>query len=62
MKLLNHVIENEAEATYYELSTNDLTDQATPREAISMVYIRLLKLQGHEPHTIIVVRRCHQIL
>lgn len=53
MKLLNHVIENEAEATYYELlrqTLEALADQATPREAIEVwFYIRLLKLQGHEP-------------
>lgn len=53
MKLLNHVIEDEAEAPYFELlrqTLEALSDSQTPREAIEVwFYMRLLKLQGHEP-------------
>ena len=53
MKLLGHVIENEAEPAYFELlrqTLEALSDSKTPRGAIEVwFYIRLLKLQGHEP-------------
>lgn len=54
MKLLDKVIEDEADRDYYELLKNTLTalgDLSVPQAAVEVwFYFRLLKLLGHEPN------------
>lgn len=54
MKLIDTVVEDEAERGYYELlksTLSTLADHKVPRSALELwFYIRLLKLQGIEPN------------
>lgn len=54
MKLLNSVIEDEADKAYYELlrqTLSALSDTHMPLEAVELwFYARLLKIQGNEPN------------
>lgn len=54
MKLLDKIVEDEADRSYYELlksTLQALADLENPEPAVEVwFYLRLLKLQGHEPN------------